>query len=113
METALVGLGAAVGAVTRHAVGSFIDSTTFPWATLIVNTAGSFLLGIVLLGGLDSQIQLAVGVGFCGAFTTFSSFSFQTVTLWERGDRVGAVANAVGNLGFSLLGFGLAGVLVM
>lgn len=112
METALVGFGAAVGAVSRYAAGYLIDSTAFPWSTLIVNVAGSFLLGIVLLSGLDSRLRLAVGVGFCGAFTTFSSFSFQTVTLWEHGDRVGAVTNAVTNLGFSLLGFGLAGVLV-
>jgi CrcB protein len=53
-----------------------------------------------------------VSVGFCGAFTTFSSFSFQTVSLWERGERARAAVNAVANLLVSLLAFAGAWLLV-
>jgi len=77
-----------------------------------VNTLGSFLLGVVLFGIRDTETLLLVSVGFCGAFTTFSSFSFQTVSLWEQDRQIRALCNALGNLGGSLLAFGVAWLLV-
>jgi len=112
MEILLISIGGAVGAVLRYVVGQLIDNTSFPWATLVVNALGSFILGSVIFGVSDSDILLLVSVGFCGAFTTFSSFSFQTVSLWEHGEQRDAFLNALGNLFVSLLAFGAAWVLI-
>lgn len=108
MDLLLISLGGAAGAVLRFGVGIIIRSRAFPWATLLVNALGSFILGIVLFSGVEDGMVLLMGVGFCGAFTTFSSFSFQTVELWETGAPRKAVINAVANLGISLLGFSVA-----
>lgn len=112
MEILLISIGGAVGAVLRYVVGQLIDNTSFPWATLVVNALGSFILGSVIFGVSDSDILLLVSVGFCGAFTTFSSFSFQTVSLWEQGEQRDAVLNALANLTASLLAFGAAWLLI-
>jgi CrcB protein len=112
MEVFLISIGGAAGAVLRYVVGQLINSSSFPWATLVVNALGSFVLGSVIFGVSESDILLLVSVGFCGAFTTFSSFSFQTVSLWERGEQSAAFLNAFGNLTISLLAFGVAWVLV-
>jgi CrcB protein len=112
METLLISIGGAVGAVLRYLVGVLHDDTSFPWSTLMVNVVGSFILGLVLLDGASSDLELLVGVGFCGAFTTFSSFSFQTVSLWEREKQKYAILNAIGNLVLSLTAFTGAWVLL-
>lgn len=113
MEILLISIGGAVGAVLRYVVGQLIDKTSFPWATLVVNALGSFILGSVIFGVSDSDIILLVSVGFCGAFTTFSSFSFQTVSLWEQGEQRDAFWNALANLTVSLLAFGAAWSLIV
>lgn len=112
MEVLLISLGGALGAVLRYAVGQLLSKPSFPWATLVVNALGSFVLGVVLFGVSRTDVLLLVSVGFCGAFTTFSSFSFQTVGLWERDEHARAVLNAVGNLLVSLLAFASAWLLV-
>lgn len=101
----LVGVGGALGATARQAVHKYVDTDGFPWATLFVNALGSFILGLVIFGGVSSELVLLLGVGFCGAFTTFSSFSVQIVDHWERGDRHIAVANAVGSFLVAFSGF--------
>ncbi|SEH16934.1 CrcB protein [Natronorubrum sediminis] len=104
----VVGTGGAIGALLRHWVYLQFSSERFPWPTLAVNVLGSFVFGLAtFLGAGDTTIQL-VGIGICGAFTTFSSFSVETVQLYERGDRLLAVANAAGNLGLSLCAIALA-----
>ncbi|MFC3959577.1 fluoride efflux transporter CrcB [Halovivax cerinus] len=108
----LVGTGAAVGALLRHWIYTEIPGDEFPWPTLAVNVLGSFALGLLAFGGVDAAATQLLGVGLCGAFTTFSTFSVETVGLWERGERRAATANAVGNLVCSLAGMGLAAVLV-
>lgn len=112
MEAILVGIGGALGAVLRYLVGQLIPTRAFPWGPLVVNAFGSFILGVVLFGITDGELLLVVGVGFCEAFTTFSSFSFQTVALWERTEHRRAVMNALGNLVLSILAFGGAWLLV-
>ncbi|SDK42830.1 fluoride efflux transporter FluC [Natronorubrum texcoconense] len=108
----IVGTGGAIGAVLRHWVYLQFSSDRFPWPTLAVNVLGSFVFGLAMFAGAgESAIQL-VGIGICGAFTTFSSFSVETVQLYERGDRLLAVVNAGGNLALSLLAIGLAWGLV-
>ena len=91
----LVGVGGALGAMARYGTGLMlgrIASGGFPFATMSVNIAGSFLMG-VLVGGLakflpagQNEIRLFVAVGLLGGFTTFSAFSLDAMTLLERGD---------------------------
>lgn len=112
----LVGTGGAIGAVLRYLVANAVlwwrGPTTFPTSTLVVNIIGSFVLGLIVFSSAGTDAMLLVGVGACGAFTTYSSFSVQTVRLWEDGMRGYAVVNAVGNLALSGLGLALAWLLV-
>jgi CrcB protein len=112
----LVGTGGAIGAVLRYLVATLVvrleGPTAFPTATLVVNVVGSFVLGVVVFGGTAEGAALLFGVGVCGAFTTYSSFSVQTVRLWEDGKLGYAVANAVGNIALSAAAVGLAWLLV-
>lgn len=101
---AVVGAGGSLGALARYALRERIGGRR---GTLAVNVLGSFLLGA--LAGLpgDSPGALLVGVGFCGAFTTFSSFAVETVDLGEsRGGRV-AAGNALAHLVGALVAVGL------
>ena len=91
-----VGLGGALGAASRYAVGTAIERRALD--TFLVNVVGSFVFGFALGIGLDGPAMLALVVGFCGAFTTFSSFAVETVGLAEDGDTAGAVINAGGTL---------------
>ncbi len=89
-----VGLGGALGALLRSLAGRTIGGS-FPWATLIVNVAGSFVLAAAW-AGLPPESELAralVGSGFCGALTTFSTFILETCILFRSGQRKRAVAN--------------------
>ena len=94
MKVALVGLFGAAGALCRYGLGVAVGQQSFPWTTLGINVAGSFLLGVVVVAGpvkLDGDLTTAIGIGFLGAFTTFSTFSVETQTML-RDDRVGAAA---------------------
>lgn len=114
MEPAhLLGTGGAIGAVARYAVGQWVDHERFPFATLTVNVVGSFVLGAVTFAGLDGNLMLFVGLGACGSFTTYSSFSVETVQLWDSGDRFRATFYALGSLGLCLVAMGLAAGLVL
>ncbi|WP_255198624.1 fluoride efflux transporter FluC [Halorarius litoreus] len=97
----LVGLGGVAGAIARHLVSEHVETATYD--TLAVNLLGSFLLGVVTTAPLPSAAALALGTGFCGAFTTFSTFAFETVRLGEEGFRRAAARNALGTLLGALL----------
>lgn len=98
----LVGIGGFVGANARYlvarAVGTLVEGR-FPLGTFLINVSGSFLLG--LLGGVIAQkalpnadaLRLALGVGFLGAFTTFSTFEYETHALFEDGIWLTALTN--------------------
>lgn len=90
----LVGFGGFVGAVTRYLVGRGLPSTVA--TTLAVNVAGSLALGAVVATSVGEPLVLALGSGFCGAFTTFSSFAVEMVRLYEDGQERTAVAYGVG-----------------
>jgi fluoride exporter len=85
----LIGLGGSLGAAARYSLGIFINnnysSEPFPMGTLIINISGSFLLGLLAKLYSANEISAAVwffaGVGFCGAYTTFSTFGYETITL--------------------------------
>ena len=96
----------AIGAPLRYLVDGFVGERTdgvFPRGILLVNVSGSFLLGLVtgaaLHHGLGRTPRIVIGTGFCGAFTTFSTFTYETVRLVEEGD----VAEALANLALTLL----------
>ncbi len=112
----LVGTGGAIGAILRYGVANALlwwrGPHTFPVSTLVVNVLGTFVLGVIIFGSGGDETTLLVGVGACGAFTTYSSFSVQTVRLWEDGKYGYAVVNAVVNFVFSAAGFGLAWLVV-
>ncbi len=99
MTVVLIGAAGALGALARYWVGLQWGGRDFPWGTLGVNLAGSFLLGVVLQAGIERSWSdgrtLPLSVGFLGAFTTFSTFSYETHDLL-RGGRVGAAATYLG-----------------
>lgn len=108
----LVAVGGALGAVSRYVVSGWVSralpSSFFPWGTLVVNSSGSFVLGL-LLGlvssgrlALPSEVRLLVAIGGLGAFTTFSTFAYETL----EAARIGDYRLALANVGFSL-GIGL------
>ncbi|MBK5223317.1 MAG: CrcB family protein [Acidimicrobiia bacterium] len=94
MSTVLVAVAGAVGAVVRYRIGLAVGVRSFPWATLGVNISGSFLLALVLTGPAATRwstpTTTAVAVGFIGAYTTFSTFGYETITL--RADRAAEAA---------------------
>jgi CrcB protein len=108
----LVGVGSLVGGEARYILGRWIGSTVdsrFPLGTFLINVSGSFVLGII--GGLLAQraianpdaVRLALGVGFCGGFTTFSTFELETHALLEDGLWLTALTNAVASVVLGLL----------
>ena len=102
MPYLLVGVGSFVGGNARYIVGRVVGGmidARFPLGTFLINVSGSFVLGVI--GGLVAQravphadaIRLALGVGFCGGFTTFSTFEFETHALFEDGIWLTALTN--------------------
>jgi CrcB protein len=110
MGPLFVGLGGAAGAVCRHLVSERVERATLD--TLVVNGLGSLLLGAVLAAPVGLSVELAVGVGFCGAFTTFSSFAFETVRLADDGFVRAAARNAAGTLLLALAGVWIGAAVV-
>jgi CrcB protein len=101
----LVIVGAAVGAPLRYLSDRAIQTrhdSVFPWGTFAVNVLGSLTLGVitgaVTAGGASPQIQLALGTGLCGALTTYSTFSYETLRLLEDDSRLFAAANIVASI---------------
>jgi CrcB protein len=108
MTVLLVAVGAAVGAPLRYLVDRALNGrhgSRLPWGTLAVNVAGSFLLGMLAAGSLrtPAPVMAAVGTGFCGTLTTYSTFGYETVRLWhERAGRYAVGWYAVGNVAVSV-----------
>ena len=109
LAAALVGVGGALGAVARHAVGLRVGGRR---SVLLVNALGSFALGAVAAAPIGSAPTLLFAVGFCGAFTTFSSFAVGTVrAASETGGRAAATL-AASTLAAALAAFLLGSLLV-
>jgi len=108
-----VALGGALGSMARFGIASAMTALTgpqFPWGTLLINAAGSFIIG--WFGALTSSngavsvpadIRAFVMVGICGGFTTFSSFSLQTLELLQAGELLPAGGYILGSVAFCLL----------
>lgn len=115
MLIATLVIAGAIGAVSRYLVDDLVKSRfpgPFPWGTVVINISGSFFLGIVtglaLYHGLGPIPKTAIGVGFCGAYTTFSTFSYETVHLIETGSIGQAAGNTLGSVAVGLAAAGLA-----
>ncbi|MEU3276064.1 fluoride efflux transporter CrcB [Streptomyces antibioticus] len=105
MNWLLVMAGAVVGAPLRYLTDRTVQSrhdTVFPWGTFAVNVVGCLTLGLitgaVAAGGVSSDVQLLIGTGLCGALTTYSTLSYETLRLAEQGARFFAAANAVASI---------------
>lgn len=102
-------LGGALGALVRFLVSIGMASLKwgeFPWGTLLVNLVGCFLIGLLFVASQREMPQLtkmAIGVGFLGALTTFSTFSLDTLLMWQKGRWTIATVYAFGSLGLGLL----------
>jgi|SRR5690554_601405 len=100
-----VGMGGALGAICRYGVSLLLApwSQAFPWATLLINGAGSLAIGIAFALFADRleawhSLRLLVIVGFLGGFTTFSAFSLETYQLLLRGELISAVLYALASV---------------
>lgn len=112
-----IAAGSALGGVSRYLLGGVVQrmlDTTFPAGTLVVNLTGSFLLGMFLRYALETptltpEIRAFLTIGFCGGYTTFSTFSYETVAMLEDGEwtRAGLYAglSVLLALGATILGF--------
>jgi CrcB protein len=87
----VVAVGTGAGAITRYLTHHYVStrlSRDFPWATLLVNVVGSFILGFVVAvaarHAASETVRLIVGVGFCGGLTTFSTYSYESLDLLRR-----------------------------
>jgi CrcB protein len=95
----------AAGAPARYLLDRAVAERTkgaFPWGTFVINVTGSFLFGFLTGLGLNHAFpkvpRVVLGTGFCGAYTTFSTFTFETVRLLEEGAVAEALRNAAGSL---------------
>jgi len=99
VKVLLVGIAGAAGALARYGISLAVGGRSFPWSTLGINITGSFLLGFLLAFGVDrgwsESTTVPLAVGFLGAYTTFSTFSYETFTL-ARTDRALLAAVYVG-----------------
>ena len=116
----VISIGAIIGANARWIISRYaakVLSTVFPYGTLLINVSGSFIVGFFMIWAtervlLDPRWRLLIVVGFCGAFTTFSSFAFETMAYFEQGQWLLMSANFLLNnllcLGAALAGMALA-----
>ena len=106
MKILYLGIFGGMGCVARYLVSGWVyvlAGRTLPYGTLAVNVIGSLLLGLIMEGSLRSSLlspdlRFGLAVGFMGGFTTFSTFSYETVRLLEEGSMVAAGANILLNV---------------
>lgn len=113
----IVGIGGFIGAVARFGIHTAVPADKFPWGTLAVNIIGSFILGYILFayalnGQLSDEWCIFLCIGVLGAFTTMSTFSMETISLFQDNEMASAMGNILLNVGGSLAAVWLASVLV-
>jgi CrcB protein len=115
VRVVLIAVAGATGALARYGIGLALGVRSFPWTTLGINIVGSFLLGFLLQrapGRLSDDVRIALGVGLLGAFTTFSTFSNETVAMVRDGRAGGALvyvsASVIGGLLAAVIGYRVA-----
>lgn len=107
-------IGGVVGTFARYGVRAWLYTPAlsgFPWSTFAVNLVGSFLLGLAVraadISAVSPEVRIMITVGFCGAFTTFSTFTFEALALMQEGAWVRASLYAFGSIGFGLVAVAL------
>jgi fluoride exporter len=111
VRTIWVGIAGFFGAIARYTLGGFISGRThgaFPWETLVINVSGCFALGFLFTLLTERfmpnpTLRIALTVGFLGAYTTFSTFAFETMRLAQDGAMLLASINIVASVGAGLL----------
>jgi len=101
----VISLGAIFGANARWVISRYLAKVigpVFPFGTLVINVAGSFVVGFFMIWAservlIDPRWRLLIVVGFCGAFTTFSSFAFETMAYFQQGQWALMMTNFVSN----------------
>jgi CrcB protein len=102
----ILGLGGFLGAISRYLLSEYVQNSfkqsNFPYGTLAVNIIGCFILGLLThaagaRGLLDAQTRLFLMVGFVGAFTTFSTFSVESASLFQNGHNTAGMLNILGS----------------
>jgi CrcB protein len=114
-----ISIGAIVGASARYFVSRFVAkvaSAAFPYGTLLINVTGSFILGLFLVWSTeralpDPRWRLLIAIGFCGSYTTFSSYAFESFSLFEQGHYMLFASNVLMNNALCLAGV-LAGAMI-
>ena len=109
--TLLVAIGGLVGSVARYWLAGIVQGVAgagFPSGTLVVNILGSFVIGLVMSLSLDrgllgDDLRILLTTGFCGGFTTMSTFSYETLALLRDGEQLLALGNAGGTLAACLV----------
>jgi fluoride exporter len=107
-----IAIGGAIGSVARYALNVAIQSRfadPFPLGIMVINVGGSFLLGFLMRFSLETtvmspEVRLFLTTGFCGGFTTFSTFSYDALTLFETGPFRSAWTYLIGSVALSVLG---------
>ena len=114
-----ISLGAIVGANLRYFLGQYVARlipSSLPYGTLLINATGSFLLALFLVWTTervlaDPRWRLIVAVGFCGGYTTFSSYAYETFALFEGGQWLMCTLNILANNALCLIGTVLGAML--
>jgi len=112
IQAILVAVGGAIGSVLRYYVGQWalrLAGPAFPWGTLTVNVVGCFVIGVfaeMIIRRFDAspELRLLLITGFLGGFTTFSAFSLDAISLFERGAVVSGAVYIVASVGLSMAG---------
>lgn len=116
----LIGIGGSLGATARYLLGNFINKRKrlnhFPMGTWVINITGSFLLGILanlyMLNEISDWVWFFFGVGFCGAYTTFSTFGYETITLLQSNKKILAGVYVFTSVIFSFLTAALGFIII-
>ena len=116
----LIFIGGGLGSITRYGLGTYIGkqvNSIFPWGTLTVNVIASFILGLLAgfifqrSGEFETQ-RMIIGIGFCGGFSTFSTFSLEIFEMIRNGNAMMAILYVVGSVVASLFAFWAAHLLL-
>ncbi len=108
MDYILVGVGGIFGSILRYSLGKYINKNIdkeFPFGTFIINISGAFLLGFVSAVGSNKNLYSLFGDGFCGAYTTFSTFMFEGVTLIKNNKNLNAMCYVILSLALGIIGY--------
>jgi fluoride exporter len=108
MELVLVGIGGALGSLTRFKLGKVISeriTTTFPLGTFLINITGALLLGFISSLDINKNMYLFFADGFLGAYTTFSTFMYEGFNLFQENEKLNAFIYIAGSLFIGVIGY--------